>query len=420
MRIRVQGQRPLNGTYHPAGNANAAMALLAAALLTDEAVTLHNVPRTSAVEIMLSAAAAVGVELNWQETATLVLRAAQISRRNLTLTDTNGLVSMMLVLAPILARRQYVRIEIDYPLNRIRTHLEALRDLGQDVTATPSAIECKAVNWDRKEIILTQTSVTATSMVMMLACALGKETIVHNAACEPHVQALAHLLCDMGAHIEGSGSNVLRIISPPRLSGAEATICPDHIEAASLAGIIALSGGRGEITGVGRGEMQMIVKTYRQLGVHLDVDDRAIYVPRHEKITLSERDEDQDLAVETSPWPAFPSDLVAIATVIATQARGTSLIHEKLFNNRLLFIDKLKAMGAQIVLCDPHRALVVGPTPLHGIYMDTPDVRAGLGMVAAALIAHGESIIDNAQVIERTFAGVLTRLQALNAEIVVE
>jgi UDP-N-acetylglucosamine 1-carboxyvinyltransferase len=249
---------------------------------------------------------------------------------------------------------------------------------------------------------------------------LGKETIVHNAACEPHVQELANLLCEMGAHIEGIGSNVLRILSPFELCGGEAEVGPDHIEAASAAAIGALCGGRVQIEGTRRGDMPMIAKTYRQLGIQLDVDDHVIYVPRHELLTLSRREEDTDLSIETSPWPAFPSDLVAMATVIATQARGTSLIHEKLFNNRLLFVDRLKAMGAQIVLCDPHRAIVVGPTPLHGIYMDSPDVRAGLGMLAAALAAEGESVIDNAHVIERSFMGVLDKLRGLGAQIVVE
>jgi UDP-N-acetylglucosamine 1-carboxyvinyltransferase len=252
---------------------------------------------------------------------------------------------------------------------------------------------------------------------MMLAACIGKETIVHNAACEPHVQALAHFLCDMGAHIEGIGSNSLRIISPPALSGAEATVRADHIEVASVAAIAAMCGGRMQIENARRADLQMVIKQYRQLGVALDPDENTLYVPKHEALALSDREEDTDLAVESAPWPAFPSDLIAIATVIATQARGTSLIHEKLFNNRLLFVDKLKGMGAQIVLCDPHRAIVVGPSPLHSIYMDTPDVRAGLAMLGAALVADGVSVIDNAQALERTFAGTLGQLQALGAGI---
>lgn len=420
MRIRVEGKHPLNGNYRPAGNTNTAMALLAAALLTDKPVTLHNISSTINMQAMLGTAEKLGAKLTVLDKETITIQAEQISKRVLTLGDTNGLVGMMLFLPAMLVRRQHIRIEIDFPLNRIRTHLEALRDLGIDVTTTTGAIECRLANWDCKEIILTQTSVTATAIVMMLATRLGKETIIHNAACEPHIQELAHLLCEMGAHIEGIGSNVLRVIAPPELGGAEATIGTDYIEAASIAAVAAMSGGRIQVDTIRRADMQMIIKTYRQMGINLDADQTVVHIPRHESLALSTREEDTDLSIESAPWPAFPSDLIAIATVIATQARGTTLIHEKLFNNRLLFVDKLKAMGAQIVLADPHRAVVIGPTPLHSIYMDTPDVRAGLGMLAAALVAEGQSVIDNAQVLERSFAGVLDRLQAIGAHITIE
>lgn len=419
MRIRVEGGHPLNGAYTPGGNTNAAIALLGAALLTEQCVTLHNVPTAVNMQAMVSTARSLGAEIT-HEGDTLTITTPQITRRVLNAADTSGLGGVMLFVPAMLARRQHIRVEIDFPLSRIRTHLEALRDLGQDVNTAGGALECKAMPWDHREIILSQTSVTATALVMLLASRLGKETILHNAACEPHIRELADLLCEMGVHIEGIGSNVLRIIAPPEMDGAEATIGPDHIEAASVAAITALSGGRAQINGARRLDMQMIDKTYRQLGIKLDCDEGLIFVPRHESLMLSAREEDTDLNIETSPWPAFPSDLVAIATLIATHARGTTLIHEKLFNNRLLFVDKLKAMGAQIVLCDPHRAIVVGPTPLHSVYMDTPDVRTGLGMLGAALIARGESVIDNAQVIERQFAGALTRLQALGAKITQE
>lgn len=420
MRIRVEGKHPLNGVYQTAGNTNAAMALLAAALLTDKPVTLRNVPQTLNVQSMINVAERMGAKISWDAEQNCTVQAEQMTKRALTQTDTNGLVGMMLFLPSMLIRRQYIRIEFDFSLNRIRTHLEALRDLGQDVSTTSGAIECRAVTWEKKEIILTQTSVTATAIVMMLAARLGKETIIHNAACEPHVQELANFLCELGAHIEGIGSNVLRIFSALELDGAAATIGPDHIETASIAAMAAMCGGRIQINGVRRSDMQMIAKTYRQLGVQLDSDETVVFVPRHEMLAVSRREEDTDLTIESAPWPAFPSDLVAIATVTATQARGTTLMHEKLFNNRLLFVDKLKAMGAQIVLCDPHRAIVVGGTPLHAIYMDTPDVRAGLGMLGAALVAEEESVIDNAQVLEWTFAGVLKKLQGLGAHITVE
>jgi UDP-N-acetylglucosamine 1-carboxyvinyltransferase len=197
-------------------------------------------------------------------------------------------------------------------------------------------------------------------------------------------------------------------------------LIPGHIEAASIAAIGALSGGRVQINGIRQNDLRMINKIYRRLGINLDIDETHVFIPKHEHLTISNREEDVDSSIETAPWPGFPSDLVAIATVVATQARGTSLIHEKLFNNRLLFVDKLKSMGAQIVLCDPHRAIVVGPTPLYAIYMDSPDVRTGLGMLGAALIAQGESVIDNAQALRWSFDGVVGKLQNLGAKIVVE
>jgi UDP-N-acetylglucosamine 1-carboxyvinyltransferase len=262
--------------------------------------------------------------------------------------------------------------------------------------------------------------VTATAIVMMLAACLGQETIIRNAASEPHIQELANLLERMGAQVQGMASNVLHIFGKPELHGAEVRIGPDHIETASIAALAALSGGRVQIDGTRRADLLLIDKIYQRLGIRLDLDEEAVFIPRHDQLAVSNREEDVDSSIETAPWPGFPSDLVATATVVASQARGTSLIHEKLFNNRLLFVDKLNAMGAQIVLCDPHRAIVVGPSPLLPIYMDSPDVRTGLGMIGAALIADGETVIDNAQVIAESFDGVFEKLQALGAGISVE
>lgn len=420
MLIRVEGRQPLSGTYTPSGNGNAALALIAAALLTDQPVTLRNVPKTLGTGAAISAAQKMGAALTWTDDSTLTIKTDQLTRRILTHEDTDVSLGTMLLAAPLLVRRQHARLELDFALNRIRPHLEGLRDLGLDVVNSADAVEIKAAAWEKRDIILTQASVTATAIVMMLAARLGKETVIYNAACEPHVQELAHMLVAMGARIDGIGSNLLRIFGVNELAGADVTVGADHIEAASIAAMAALTGGRVQIEGIRGRDMRAIDKIYRRLGVALDIDDSTIFVPRHETLNVSSREEDVDSSIETAPWPGFPSDLVAVATVIATQTRGTSLIHEKLFANRLLFVDKLKAMGAQIVLCDPHRAIVVGTTPLRSVYMDTPDVRAGLGLLAAALAADGTSMIDNAGVIEHTFAGVIGKLQALNAKITVE
>jgi UDP-N-acetylglucosamine 1-carboxyvinyltransferase len=419
-RLIVEGGHPLNGVYRPAGNANAAMALMAASLLTDQPVTLRNVPNAANVQAMQTLATTLGTTITTADDGALILQTGQIQRRVLSSDETGGLVATLLYLAPMLVQRQHIRLELDFPLVRVRTHLEALADLGIGITNTSGGIDCAATPWEHKDIQLTQASVTATQMALMLAARLGRETVIHNAAGEPHVQTLAHVLTQMGARVEGIGSNVLRVFGASTLRGASIAVPPDHVEVASVAALAALTGGRVQITPVQRADLRMIVKTYARLGVQLDSDEDALFIPKHDKIALSARPQDQDLEVETAPWPGFPSDLVAIATLIATQARGTTLIHEKLFNNRLLFVDKLKAMGAQIVLCDPHRAIVVGASPLIGGYMDTPDVRTGLGMLCAALTARGTSTIDNAQVLAQSFDNVVAKLQAVGARITVE
>jgi UDP-N-acetylglucosamine 1-carboxyvinyltransferase len=416
LRIRVQGGQPLTGVYHPSGSINAALALLAAALLSDQPITLHNVPRTSILTTLTDLAQGLGASVSW-DGDTIRLQTESITRRVLTTKDTQVSVGAILFLAPILVHRRHARLEFDFPLNRIRTHLEALRDLGLDVINIDAAVECKAIEWDTRSILLTQASVTATALVMMLAACLGEKTTLHNAACEPQIQALARFLVKMGAQIDGIGSNTLTIHKMSTPQSVEMRVPSDHIEAASITALAALTGGRVQVDGTCAADMAMIQKVYRRLGITLDVDETSVFVPKHEALIASNREEDMDASIETAPWPGFPSDLVGIATVIATQARGTSLIHEKLFSNRLIFVDKLKAMGAQIVLCDPHRAIVVGATPLRGIYMDSPDVRTGMGLLAAALVANGTSEIDNAQMLERWFVGALEKLRQLNAQI---
>ncbi len=412
MRITVEGQQPLKGEYAPSGNANAALSLLAAALLTDQPVTLHNVPQTTSVRNLRALAEWLGAAITGD--TTLNINAPQLTQRSLS-AEQIGSPGTLLLIAPVLVRRQYVHLEIDFPLNRIRTHLEALRDLGIDVVVRSGTIECQAVTWDSRDVFLSQASVTATAIVLMLAASLGKETLIHNAACEPHVVELCLMLEAMGAHIEGIGSNVLRVFSSPDLEGVEVTVGPDHIEAASIAAIAAMTQGRIQITGTRLDDMRMIAKIYQRLGIELDLDEDSLFVPKHQQLSVLNREEDVDSSIETAIWPGFPSDLVGVATVIASQAKGTSLIHEKLFNNRLLFVDRLKAMGAQIVLCDPHRAIVVGPSKLYGTYMASPDIRTGLGMLSAALVAEGESVIDNAESISHTFGDVLDKLKAIGA-----
>ncbi len=416
MRIRVEGRQPLRGTYCVSGNSNAAMALIAASMLTDAPVTLDNVPDTASVGIMLEVGESLGLAA-LRENGQLTLRADQMIGRGLEREHTDAVGGTLLFLAPILTRRRHARIAIDYAVSRLHTHLTALRDLGVHVAIDGGVIDLEATAWEEREIVLMQTSVTATSMVCMLAAALGKRTTIINAASEPHVVDLLHLLEAMGAQVEGAGSNLLTIGGCEQLRGGSLTVSPDHVEAASVAAMAALTGGRLTIEGTRRRDLRLIAKVYERLGLQISLDEDALVVPVHERFVTSSREEDVDVSVESSPWPGFPSDLIAMTTVVATQAKGSVLIHEKLFNNRMLFVDKLKAMGAQIVLCDPHRAIVVGPTPLIGEYIDSPDVRTGLAMLGAALCASGETVIDNAQLFDRYFDHVMDRLIPLGARI---
>ncbi|NLX08082.1 MAG: UDP-N-acetylglucosamine 1-carboxyvinyltransferase [Chloroflexi bacterium] len=416
MRIIVHGGQPLRGVFRPSGNSNAALALTAAALLTGDPVTLRGVPDTLSTALMIETAGALGADVS-RDGSTVRLQTTGLHTRSLAHDLTEGQVSAVLFLAPILARRRHARLEISYPANRLHTHLVALRDLGVDVHLSSGVIDLQAEPWDRREIVLLQSSVTATAIVCMLAAALGRETVIRNAASEPHVQDLLVMLAAMGARIEGIGTNTVTVFGVEALGGAEAHISPDHIEIASVATIGAITHGSITVEGVVPAHLHLIARVLARLGINLYLNGDSLFVPAHDKLIASQTEEELDLPIDTAPWPGFPSDLVAMATVAATQVRGMTLIHEKLFDNRLLFVDKLTAMGAQIVLCDPHRALVAGPSPLRGEYLDTPDVRAGLAMLGAALCSQSSVTIDSAELIDRTFENVVSKLVNLGAQI---
>lgn len=416
MRIVVHGGHPLQGTFRPSGNSNAALAMIAAAVLTDAPVTLKGVPDTLSTAMMLEVAEVLGASVV-RNGDTVRIHTPALHTRSLEQDFTESQVSTVLFLAPILARRRYARMEIAYPVSRLHTHLAALRDLGVTVTMNGGVLDFQAVEWDWRDITLMQTSVTATALVCMLAASLGRETVIRNAASEPHIQDLQHMLVGMGAQIDGIGSNVLIVRGANALAGGEFRLSPDHIEAASVAAIGAITHGALTVEGIVPDHLAMIIRVLARLGVRLYLNGTTLFLPVHDRLEVSQREEDLDVPIETSPWPGFPSDLVAVATVVATQAYGTTLIHEKLFNNRLLFVDKLTSMGAQIVLCDPHRALVVGPSPLRGEYLDTPDVRTGLALLGAALCSQGSVVIDSAELIDRTFENVVSKLVGLGAQI---
>lgn len=415
MRLIVQGKTPLKGHYEPSGSSNEAIAMIAASMLTSESVGLTGVPKTSAVHKMVEMAGEFGTSATWQDD-TLTLQTERITERHIHAGYITRSVASILFLAPILARRNHAALEWEESIGRLHTHLTAMRDLGIKIDIQGKNITLTAQHWQKQDILLNEASVTATALVCMLAATLGEETIIRNAACEPHLCSLQEVLGKMGAKIEGIGSNLVKITGGA-LSSAEHHINPDHIEIASIAAIAAITPGYVSIGSVVPFDLRMIHKVYERLGITMIFEGDKLHIHEQGNLMVSSRQEDVDVEIDTAPWPGFPSDLIAIATVVATQANGTTLIHEKMFNNRLLFVDKLKSMGAQIILCDPHRAIVVGSTPLHGEYLDTPDVRIGLALLGAALCANGQVIIDRAELIERNFENVIQKLIGLGAAI---
>lgn len=425
MQITVNGRTTLDGDYYPSGNSNAVLASIAASLITEAPSHINRVSDSQRTSQMLDIARQLGSEITRNSTSSLTIQTPHIQTRNLEFALTSRFPASVLFIAPIIARRRHARLEWDSPINRLYSHLTALRDLGQEIEIDGNAINIVGNTWDEQSIILTEMSVTATALVCMLAAVLGQKTTIFNAASEPHLRILQHQLVQMGAEIDGIGSNLLTIrgiSSEPK--GASITLLPDHIEIASIAALAAITPGQIAIHDVHLPDMQMILKVYERLGMQFflqapsdESNLHILHVPEQTGMRSARRVEESDVAVDTAPWPGFPSDLIATTTVLSTQTSGTTLIHEKLYNNRLLFIDKLKAMGAQIVLCDPHRALVIGRSNLRSEYIDTPDVRTGLGMLVAALCADGQSVIDNAQVFDYVFEGVVEKLQAINADI---
>lgn len=423
MRLLVKGQPVLRGDYYPSGNSNAALAALVAAMLSPQPTTLSPFPITISTEMMSAIANELGAQFEVSPNDVLRIETPHISGRLISNTHTQQLNASALFLAPILARRQHARLEWSRPLSRLHAQLVALRDLGIEIAQTGNIFELTAERWQQRDMMLLHPSVTTTALVCMLAAALGESTTIRNAASEPHVRILQHQLIQMGAKIDGVGSNLVTIDGwGDAPTGADVKLPYDHIEIASVAIMGAITPGRLSIHNTHAADMQMILKVFGQLGVayHLeaipDSNLHILHIPDSQPLRVERPLGANDLTIDTNPWPGFPSDLVAITAVLATQARGSVMIHEKLFNDRLLFVDKLKSMGAQIVLADPHRAVIFGKRELRGDYIDSPDVRVGLALLAAALCATGDTIIDNAQQVDWAFQGIRDKLTAVGAQ----
>ncbi len=418
----IQGGAPLSGEIVAAGNKNAALPILAACLLTEEELVIRNVPRIRDVSSMLELLEGLGVKVEWSGDNELRLQADAVTRTEVDEEPANRIRASFLAAGPLLARFKEARMPPPggdtIGRRRIDPHLDAFQDMGArvggdvwiELSAPPGGLRATRIFMD-------EPSVMGTENALLAAALIPGPTTIANAASEPHVQDLARLLCTMGARVEGIGSNVMTIHGQERLSGAEHTVCPDHIEVASFMALAAVTGGELRIREIVPDDLEGIRRSFRRVGLQSMIEDNDLLVPPEQKLAIRDDMGDAIPKIDDGPWPAFPADLTSIALALATQAEGTILIFEKMFENRLFFVDKLVSMGARITLCDPHRAIVSGPSRLHGARLESPDIRAGMAMLIAALAATGTSEIGNVVQIDRGYERIDLRLRELGAHI---
>ena len=417
----IQGGVPLSGELTVAGNKNAALPILAACLLTEEELLLHRVPRIRDTEAQIALLEQLGVEAAWVADNSVRLCARGVANAAVDEELSRRIRASFLLAGPLLARFGEARMPPpggDFiGRRRLDAHLDAFRDLGARVDGN-RWIELSASGGLRAcEIFMDEPSVMGTENALMAATLTPGATQISNAACEPHVQDLARLLTKMGARVEGIGSNLMTVNGVEGLGGSEHTISADHIEVGSFMALAAATGGELRIRDVEPSDLTMVRRQFRRLGLRSEIDGADVVVPPEQRLEVEADLGDAIPKIEDGPWPAFPADLTSIALALATQAEGEVLIFEKMFENRLFFVDKLVAMGARITLCDPHRAIVSGPSRLHGERVESPDIRAGMAMLIAALAADGTSEIGNIRQIDRGYEQIDDRLRALGARI---
>jgi len=416
----IEGGRPLSGTIRAAGNKNGALPILAATLLTDEPVTLANVPRIRDVETMVELLQHLGADADWTGTNEVRVHAETISTHEIDERLASRIRASFLLAGPLLAR--HGRASVPPPggdvigRRRLDPHIHAFAEMNAKIEIN-GRYELRGDDLRGTHIHLDEASVMATENAVMAATLVRGRTTISNAACEPHVQDLCRFLLSLGAKIDGIGSNVLHVMGVERLFGGEYRIAPDHIEVASFIGLAAVSGGDLTIEGAAPDDLISILPVFERLGVSVEIDGTSVRVPPGQLLEIQDDLGGAIPKIEDGPWPAFPADLTSIAVMVATQARGTILIFEKMFESRLFFVDKLVSMGARIILCDPHRVVVTGPAHLYGQRMSSPDIRAGMAMVIAALCAEGTSTIGNVGEIDRGYERIDERLRALGAHI---
>jgi UDP-N-acetylglucosamine 1-carboxyvinyltransferase len=418
----IEGGVPLCGTIRPAGNKNAALPLLACSLLTDQQVVLHNVPSIRDVEAMLALLGHLGVEIERRDGNTVALRAANIRTTAPDPELAEKIRASVLVGGPLLARCGEALLPPPggdvIGRRRLDPHLDAFRALGAHVEhGRDIRLVADDGGLQACDFFMDEPSVMGTENALMAAALTPGTTIIRNAASEPHVQDLARMLNRMGAAITGIGSNVMEVHGADRLGGCEHTVSPDHIEIASFMALAGVTGGELRIEGCVAQDLRMIRLVFGRLGLHSELDGDDCVVPGDQKLVMARDHGGYQIKVEDGPWPAFPADLTSIALALATQSEGTVLIFEKMFENRLIFTDKLVLMGANVILCDPHRAVISGPAQLHGARLESPDIRAGMAMLIAALCADGVSEMGNIRQIDRGYERIDERLRALGARI---
>ena len=418
----IEGGRPLAGEVQIAGNKNAALPMLAATLLTDEAVTLENVPEIRDVLTMQAVLADLGADVAVGARGRVTCRMTQLrgTRPDSALCQT---MRASFVLAGALLGRAG-RADLAAPggdkIGRrpVDTHVIALRELGAEIEVLPDRYRMSAPRGLRgAEIFLAEMSVMATENVLMAAVLARGTTVLRNAASEPHVQDLCRLLLAMGARIDGVGSSSLTIEGVDRLHGCRARVGPDYLEVGSFIALAAICGGELRIRDARPDEHRATAVAYARLGATWSAEGDDIVVPAHGELVVQDGLHGAVPRIHDAPWPGFPADLTSIALVLATQARGTSLIHEWMYESRLYWVDRLISMGARVIVCDPHRAIVMGPSKLYAQTVSSPDIRAGMALLLAALVAEGRSVIHNAQQIDRGYERIDERLRALGASI---
>ena len=418
----VHGGQPLNGVIRPTGNKNAALPMIAATLLTDEDVFLENVPRIKDVLTLLSLLEVLGAETEWTGPSEVRVRAARIGETQLDAGQAARIRASILLAGPMVARTGGMQLPPPggdvIGRRRVDTHFLALRKLGAEVVEDPNFFGLRAEGGLRgADMFLDEPSVTGTENAAMAASLAKGTTRIRNAAAEPHVQDLCNMLVGMGAKINGIGTGTLEIEGQQKLRGGRFRITSDHIEIGSFIGLAVCTRGEITIQDAAVHHLDSTLIGFRRLGVKVEVRGEDLFIPGGQEPEVQMDMGGHIPTLGDGPWPQFPADLTSIALVTATQCRGTILVHEKMFESRMFFADKLVSMGARLVLCDPHRVLVIGPSALRGAPVESPDIRAGMALLIAALGAEGRSDIYNIAQIERGYERIDERLIALGADI---